>query len=79
MDSVVGAPGLKSTGSIVTVHRLSCSAACEIFLDQGLNLCLPHWQVDSLPLNHQGSPRKILFEGILAHWGKRLMQLGRRL
>ena len=23
---------------------------------QGLNLCLLHWQVDSLPLSHQGSP-----------------------
>ena len=27
-----------------------------IFLTQGLNLCLLHWQVDSLPLSHQGSP-----------------------
>ena len=27
-----------------------------IFLDQGLNLRLLHWQVDSLPLSHQGSP-----------------------
>ena len=24
--------------------------------DQGLNLCPPHWQADSWPLNHQGSP-----------------------
>ena len=23
--------------------------ACEIFLDQGLNLCLLHWQADSYP------------------------------
>ena len=28
----------------------------EIFLTQGLNLHLLHWQVDSLPLSHQGSP-----------------------
>ena len=27
-------------GSVVVVHGLSCSAACGIFLDQGLNLCL---------------------------------------
>ena len=27
-----------------------------IFLDQGLNLCLLRWQVDSLSLSHQGSP-----------------------
>ena len=27
----------------------------EIFLTQGSNLRLMHWQVDSLPLSHQGS------------------------
>ena len=27
-----------------------------IFLTQGSNLCLLHWQVGSFPLNHQGSP-----------------------
>ena len=27
-----------------------------IFPTQGLNLCLRHWQVDSLPLSHLGSP-----------------------
>jgi len=27
-----------------------------IFPTQGSNLHLPHWQVDSLPLNYQGSP-----------------------
>ena len=43
-------------GSVVVVHRLSCSTACGIFLDQGLNLCLLFWQVDSHPLCHQGSP-----------------------
>ena len=37
------------------VHGLSCSEACGIFPDQGWNLCLQHWQVDSLPLSHQGS------------------------
>ena len=26
-----------------------------IFLTQGLNLCLLHWQVEFLPLSHQGS------------------------
>ena len=28
-------------------HRLSCSAVCGIFLDQGWNPCPLHWQVDS--------------------------------
>ena len=50
---VVAASGLWSTGSIVVVHGISCSAACEIFLDQGSNPCLLHWQVDSLPLSLQ--------------------------
>jgi len=27
----------------------------EILPTQGSNLCLLHWQVDSLPQNHQGS------------------------
>ena len=37
----------------------SFSEACRIFLDQGSNPCSLHWQVDSLPLSHQGS---FLFE-----------------
>ena len=36
-------------------HRLSCSAAYGILPDQGLNPCLLHWQVDSLPLSHERS------------------------
>ena len=43
-------------GSVVVAHGLSCSAACGIFPDQGLNPHLLHWQVGSLPLSHQGSP-----------------------
>ena len=38
-------------------HGLSCSAACEIFLDHGSNPCFLCWRVDSLPLSHQGSPQ----------------------
>ena len=45
--SVVVAHGLQSTGSVVVVHRLSCFAACGIFLDQGSSPCLLHWQADS--------------------------------
>ena len=37
-------------------HGLSCSTTCEIFLDQGSNPCPLHWQADSQPLHHQGSP-----------------------
>ena len=59
--SVAVIPGLQSTGSGVVVHGLSCSMACGIFPEQGLNLCLLHRQVDYLPLNHQESPPPILF------------------
>ena len=45
--SVVVAPGLHSTGSIVLVHQLNCSTACRMFPEQRLNPCLLHWQVDS--------------------------------
>ena len=53
--SVVAVPGLQSIGSVVVVRGLNCFA-CGILQDQGLNPCLLHWQVDSLPLSHQGSP-----------------------
>ena len=43
---------LIAVASLVAVHRRSCSVAYEIFLNQGLNLCPLHWQVDSQPLNH---------------------------
>ena len=36
------------------------SAACGIFPDQGSNPCALHWQADSQPLRHQGSPRIFL-------------------
>ena len=42
-------------GSVVVAPGLSCSTACRIFPDQGLNPCLLHSQEDSLPLSHQGS------------------------
>ena len=32
--------------------------ACGIFPDQGPNPCPLHWQADSQPLRHQGSPSK---------------------
>ena len=46
-------------GSVVMAHRLSCSEARGIFLDWGSNPCPLHWQVDSQPLDHQGSPGHI--------------------
>ena len=55
--SAVAAPRLQSsTGAEVVTHGLSRSAACGIFLVQGSNTRLLHWQADSLPLSLQGSP-----------------------
>ena len=54
--SVGAAPRRWSTGSIVAAHRLSCCEAYGIFPDQGWNPHLLHWQADSLPPSHQGSP-----------------------
>ena len=54
--SVAAAPGLWSTGLVVLAHGLRCSKACGILPDPGSNLSLLHWQADSLPLSHQGSP-----------------------
>ena len=51
--------GLQSTGSTVVTHGLNRTSACEIFPDQGSNPCLLHWQVNSSPLSHQGSPRAL--------------------
>ena len=66
--SVVTAPWLQSTGSVVVLHGVSCSMACRIFPDQGSDERLLHWQADSsderllhwqadsLPPSHHGSP-----------------------
>ena len=52
--SVVETVRLQSVGSVVVVHR---PAASRVFPDQGSNPCPLHWQVDSQPLDHQGSPK----------------------
>ena len=48
--------GSRRAGSVVVAHEPSCSAACGIFPDHGSNPCPLHWQADSQPLRHQGSP-----------------------
>ena len=52
--------GSRRAGSVTVAHGPSCSAACGIFPDQGSDLCPLHWQADSQPLHHQGSPGIIL-------------------
>ena len=48
--------GSRRAGSVIVAHGPSCSMACGIFPDQGSNPCPLHWQADSQPLRHQGSP-----------------------
>ena len=52
--------GSRRAGSAIVAHGPSRSAACGIFPDQGLNPCPLHWQADSQPLRHQGSPVQVL-------------------
>ena len=70
VGSLAVVPRLRSTVSVVVAQGLSCSAACGIFQDQGFNPCLLHWQADSLPLSHEGSPP---FIG-LSKWTERFLK-----
>ena len=57
--------GLRRAGSVIMAHGPSRSAACGIFPDQGSNPCPLHWQADSQPLRHQGSPWSFFLANIL--------------
>ena len=54
-------PGLWSTGAAVVAHGLSCPAACGLFLDQGLNPNLLHWQA-VFTTEPPGKPKKQHFK-----------------
>ena len=57
---VCGLQQLRHAASTDVVHELSCSNARGTFPDQGSNLCLLHWQANSSPLSHHGSPLILL-------------------
>ena len=57
--------GSRRAGSAVVAHGPSCSAARGILPDQGSNPCPLHWQADSQPLHHQGSPDLFFEERII--------------
>ena len=48
--------GSRCSGSVAVAHGPSCLVACGILPNQGSNPCPLHWQADSQPLRHQGSP-----------------------
>ena len=53
--------GSRCAGSVIVAHGPSCFTACGIFPDQGSNPCPLHWQADSQPLRHPGSPFRNTF------------------
>ena len=53
--------GSRRAGSAIVAHGPSC-VACEIFPDQGSNPYPLHWQADSQPLRHQGSPGDVFLK-----------------
>ena len=53
--------GSRGAGSVIVAHGPSCSMACGFLPDQGSNLCPLHWQADSQPPRHQGSPPNFAF------------------
>ena len=59
--------GSRHAGSAIVAHRPSCSAARGILPDQGPNPCPLHWQADSQPLRHQGSPFSLPLKGLSKH------------
>ena len=63
--------GSRRADSVVVAHGPSCSVACGILPDQGSNPCPLHWQADSQPLRHQGSPQ----QHTLKHLPKRVENL----
>ena len=67
VGSLAVAPGLLSTGSIVVSQGFNCPMAIWDLPDEELNSCLLHWQVDSLALSHQGSPKECFFKSLWNH------------
>ena len=61
--------GSRCAGSVVVAHGLSCSAARGILPDQDPNPPPLHWQADSQPLRHQGSPWTEQFRDLLLRMG----------
>ena len=59
--------GSRRAGSAAVAHGPSCSAARGILPDQGSNPCPLHWQADSQPLRHQGSPNNIFLIIFFCH------------
>ena len=64
MASLAEEHWLQVRGLSSAAPRLNCFTACGIFPGQGSNPCPLHWQADSYPLHHQGSPNKLMFNDV---------------
>ena len=64
----VAAPSAQALecGSQGARAQVRCSEARGVFLHQGSNLCLLHWQADSLPLSHQAEKARAPHSSTLA-------------
>ena len=67
MASLTAEHRFVSLVQVVVVHGLSCPVVCGLLLDQGLNLCPLHWQVDAQPLDHWGSPSPFRQKATIRH------------
>ena len=54
--------GLLLAVASLVACRLSCSQACGILPDQGLNQCPLPWQTDSQPQDHRGRPNTFILD-----------------
>ena len=62
MDSSQPDSSVHGISQAGTLEWVAISFTQGIFLTQGLNQCVLHWQVGSLMLSHQGSP----VEGVIS-------------
>ena len=62
MDSSQPGSSVHGISQAGTLEWVAISFTQGIFLTQGLNQCVLHWQVGSLMLSHQGSP----VEGVIS-------------
>ena len=67
--------GSRRAGSVIVAHGPSRSTARGTFPDQGSNPCPLHWQADSQPLRHQGSPSWSVLRTTKTHDHQRPFQL----
>ena len=65
--SIVLVPRLQRTGSTFVAHIINFSTVWGVFSDPVLNLCLLHWQADSLPLRHENESHSVVSDSWRPH------------